>query len=96
MPCLGAECYSNCGSGGYRVELNVAAFFWDVFDGANDSTFDQNADTVSYGLNLLSNWPSRDYNSFADFYDDFRTRGVWGASEPVTATLRTVNRVDVP
>lgn len=96
MPCSGDECYSSCATGGHRVELNVAAFFWDVFDSANDPTFDQNADTVAYPLGLLFNWPSRDYSSFADFYVDFKTRGVWGASEPVTATLRTVNRVDVP
>ena len=96
MPCNGAECYSNCGNGGYSVELNVAAFFWDVFDYANDPTYDQNADTVAYSLGLLFNWAGRDYTSFDDFYTDFRNRGAWGASEPVTANLRTVNRVNVP
>ena len=96
MPCNGDECYSNCGSGGYRVELNVAAFFWDVFDNANDPNSDQSADTVVYPLSLLFNWAGRDYTSFDDFYADFRDRGAWGSSESVTATLRTVNRINVP
>ena len=96
MPCDGDECYSNCGLGGYTVELNVAAFFWDVFDYTNHPTFDQNVDTVSYPLRLLFYWASRDYTSFHDFYTDFRNQGAWGSSEPVTAALRTVNRVNVP
>jgi hypothetical protein len=96
VPCNGGECYSNCGSGGYSVELNVAAFFWDVFDYTNDPAFDLNADTVGYPFGLLFYWAGRDYTSFDDFYTDFRNRGAWGSSESVTATLRTVNRVDVP
>jgi hypothetical protein len=96
MPCDGGECYSNCGANGYRIELNVAAFFWDVFDYTNHPAFDQNSDTVSYPLTLLLNWAARDYTSFDDFYTDFRDRGLWGASEPVTATLRGVNGVTSP
>jgi len=96
MPCVGGECYSACGTAGYGVELNVAAFFWDLFHFVNEPTFDQNLDTVSFPLSLLFNWASRDYTNFEDFYTDWRTRGVWGANEPVTGQLRNVNRVANP
>ncbi len=78
------------------MELNVCAYFWDVFDPVNDSTFDQGADSLNYALTLLYNWAARDYASFEDYYTDWLTRGVWGTNERVAAVLRGVNRVEVP
>lgn len=93
VPCLGGECYTTC-LPGYQREGNVQAFFWDLFDNSNSSTYDGGIDTVQYDLSLLKNWGY--YTSFPSFYNDFSARGVWGAQASVVEGLRPVNHVDVP
>lgn len=70
------------------------AYFWDVFDDWNDTDKDNGIDTVQYPLTLLLNWRPAPYASFPDFYADFTSIGAWGAYQPTTDALRTVNNVD--
>lgn len=100
VPCLNGECFS-CSTSGYRRELNVAAFFWDLFDDVNDASSDQSLDIVGpsqtgWTPNKLLAWTSfRDYTSFDDFYADFLARSQWGNYQTTTQNLRVVNKVDV-
>ena len=72
------------------------AYFWDIFDGTNHSTRDQNADSVFYPLSILKNWRATgEYVSFPDWYDDFYWRGVWNGNTATTDYLRVVNKVNV-
>ncbi len=98
VPCLSfpdVECYTTCAPG-YRLEGNVQAFFWDLFDTENDPTAgsgrDAGRDTVTYSLGLLHNWTN--YFTFNAFYDDFNSRGLW--TNPATPALKEVNNVNVP
>ena len=95
MECAGGECFSPCsGLHHWTIENNVAAFFWDVFDGTNDPVTDSSLDVIQFPLTFLTNWAQRDYTSFDDFYNDFKNRGLWGSQEPTAAALRVVNGVD--
>ena len=90
VPCDGGDCYG-CSSAGWRLEGNVQAFFWDLFDAVNSSSQDGGVDTVTYPLNFLQNWNT--YSSFPSFYSDFQGRGLFNSAVPA---IRTVNKLDVP
>ncbi len=90
VPCESGECYTACPAG-WRLEGNVQAFFWDLFDSVNSPTYDASIDTVIYPLTFLLNWGS--YSSFPAFYDNFQSRGLFNTAVP---GVRTVNKLDVP
>jgi hypothetical protein len=101
ITCFGGDCYSTCASSGWSVEANVQAFFWDVFDNVNHGSEDVGpygmpVDTVCYSKSILKSWANDDYSSLDHFYDDYASRGIWGATESVTDQLRVVNRVHQP
>lgn len=92
VTCNGGECQP-CGTG-YRVENNVMAFFWDVFD---YPTAGEPADMLQKPLSAVRSFAyGRSYADFLDFYNDWTNRGIWGAEQSVADQLRIQNRVDVP
>lgn len=93
--CTVGECGPAC-SYGYRHQGNVHAFFWDMFDWANDSSRDYSLDNVQYPLSTLHNWRSTGYSGFEDFFNDFTNRGIWGANQYTMEQLRRINMLVYP